>query len=254
MAGKAWHGVDRSKYVWFPTIDYDKCTGCGLCLLTCGSDVFRWDPEGGLPVVANPGNCVLGCTTCARLCPEGAITFPDDPKRFVRSVIIKEKAFPTVREELKERLSKYPDHRVSAGKVVTLGPSPEFSKWHGIDRRAINWGPVIDEDKCLGCGMCVVQCSERRNVFGFDEKGRKAVVLAPQDCMVGCNNCQIACLWDAIKFPDPSELKELARKLVDSGRAREELEVRLKQNPNLLIRLPPAKRSRPPEQLISSQP
>lgn len=97
---------------------------------------------------------------------------------------------------------------------------------------------MIDEDKCVGCGLCVVQCSERRNVFGYDETRRKSVVLYPYNCMVGCNNCQVACLWDAIKFPDFSELKKLARDLVDSGIVRRELEDRLSRNPNLLMELP----------------
>ena len=236
---KTWHGVDRLKYVWFPRIDYDKCTGCGLCLLTCGNDVFRWYPEGNLPIVANPGNCVLGCTTCAKLCPEDAITFPDDPKKFIHSIIIKEKVYPTVKRELGERLNKYPDHKVSIEKGITkTNPNPEFGKWHGIDRKLINWGPKIDVNKCVGCGMCVVQCSERRNVFGYDEQRRKAVVLVPENCMVECNNCQIACLWDAITFPSISEVRELAKKLVASGRIKEELNVKFQQNPHLIIELP----------------
>jgi len=64
-------------------------------------------------VVANPGSCVMGCTTCAKLCPEDAISFPDDPKNFLKQVIIKEKVFFAVKKELKDRLDKYPDHRVS---------------------------------------------------------------------------------------------------------------------------------------------
>ncbi len=192
-----------------------------------------------MPIVANPGNCVLGCTTCAKLCPEDAITFPDDPKKFIRSIIIKEKVYPTVKRELGERLNKYPDHKVSIEKGITkTNPNPEFSKWHGIDRKLINWGPKIDVNKCVGCGMCVVQCSERRNVFGYDEQRRKAVVLVPENCMVGCNNCQIACLWDAITFPSISEVRELAKKLVASGRIKEELDVKLQQNPHLIIELP----------------
>jgi len=192
-----------------------------------------------LPIVANPGNCVLGCTTCAKLCPEDAITFPDDPKKFIHSIIIKEKVYPTVKRELGERLNKYPDHKVSIEKGITkTDPNPEFSKWHGIDRKLINWGPKIDVNKCVGCGMCVVQCSERRNVFGYDEERRKAVVLVPENCMVGCNNCQIACLWDAITFPSISEVRELAKKLVASGRIKEELDVKLQQNPHLIIELP----------------
>ena len=161
------------------------------------------------------------------------------PKKFIHSIIIKEKVYPTVKRELEERLNKYPDHKVSIEKGITkTDPNPEFSKWHGIDRKLINWGPKIDVNKCVGCGMCVVQCSERRNVFGYDEEGRKAVVLVPENCMVGCNNCQIACLWDAIAFPSISEVRELAKKLVVSGRIKEELNVKFQQNPHLIIELP----------------
>ncbi len=110
---KTWHGADRANYIWYPKIDYSKCTGCGLCLLSCGNDVFRWSDQKGVPVVANPGSCVMGCTTCAKLCPEDAISFPDDPKNFLKQVIIKEKVFFAVKKELKDRLDKYPDHRVS---------------------------------------------------------------------------------------------------------------------------------------------
>lgn len=116
---------------------------------------------------------------------------------------------------------------------------PDFSNWHGINRKAINWHPTIDENKCVGCGLCVVTCSEKRNVFGYDEEKMKAVVLNPDNCMVGCNNCQVACLWDAISFPDTSQVKSLAKSLVDEGQAKKELQARLLKNPSLSIQLPP---------------
>ncbi len=87
MEAKRWHGVDRSIFQWFPMINYEACTSCGLCYLTCGNNVFAWSVDKNLPVVANPGNCVLGCTTCGKLCPENAITFPDDPKNFIGKII-----------------------------------------------------------------------------------------------------------------------------------------------------------------------
>jgi len=112
---KRWHGVERSMYEWFPIMDYEACTGCGLCLLTCGNGVFRWSSSGNVPVVADPGSCVLGCTTCGKLCPEDAIKFPDDPKLFVEKAIRENRIYPQVRRELDERLRKYPDHRVIGG-------------------------------------------------------------------------------------------------------------------------------------------
>ncbi len=107
-----WHGVDRKGLNWSPSIDYSKCTRCGLCILTCGNDVFGWNMAESLPVVTNPGKCVLGCTTCGKICPEDAITFPDDPKVFIRNVVTKYKVFLTVKKELEERLNKFPDHAV----------------------------------------------------------------------------------------------------------------------------------------------
>lgn len=107
---KKWHGVDRQGLDWFPSINSTTCTGCGLCLLSCGNGVFQWDRSADRPVVFAEKNCMVGCTTCAKVCPEDAITFPSDAKRFVRQVMIQRKVFPAIRKELDERLSKFPDH------------------------------------------------------------------------------------------------------------------------------------------------
>ena len=29
-----WHGISREEIEWYPTIDYDKCVGCGMCFLS----------------------------------------------------------------------------------------------------------------------------------------------------------------------------------------------------------------------------
>jgi len=38
-----------------------------------------------------------------------------------------------------------------------------YSEWHGVPREKINWYPVIDYEKCIGCGMCAAGCG--RNVY-----------------------------------------------------------------------------------------
>lgn len=62
---------------WFPLIDYEKCTGCLSCVRFCPHDVFT--VENGLPIVANPLNCVEFCRGCQKgACDFRAINFPGD--------------------------------------------------------------------------------------------------------------------------------------------------------------------------------
>ncbi len=72
-----WWGIERKEIPWYPRIDYDRCIGCGICLMTCGGrTVYDWDFERMRPVVARPYNCLVGCDTCAKMCPRDAIIFP----------------------------------------------------------------------------------------------------------------------------------------------------------------------------------
>ncbi len=77
FASMPWWGKPRQEIPWYPRIDYDRCVGCGLCFLTCGGRVvYDWDFEKMRPIVARPYNCMVGCDTCAKLCPRDAIIFP----------------------------------------------------------------------------------------------------------------------------------------------------------------------------------
>jgi len=119
--------------------------------------------------------------------------------------------------------------------------SNEFALWYGIDRSGINWHPIIDPIKCAGCGLCVVTCGEKRNVFGFNIEKHKAVVLYPDNCMVGCNNCQVACLWNAISYPEDVEyVKSLARNL-GKETLDKALMKKLSSNPSLVFPVQSAK-------------
>ncbi|MEM4589554.1 MAG: ferredoxin family protein [Thermoplasmata archaeon] len=98
-----------------------------------------------------------------------------------------------------------------------MDPKKEFQSWHGLERKEIKWYPSIDANKCTGCGLCVVTCSEKRNVFGYDNNKKKAVVLFPYNCMIGCNNCQISCVWNAITFPELSSVRKLSKNLLEKS-------------------------------------
>jgi CDP-4-dehydro-6-deoxyglucose reductase len=73
---KPWHGVPRASIHWNPTVLEEACIGCGTCVTGCSRLVYRFDFERKKPVVTDPLNCMVGCTTCANTCPAHAITFP----------------------------------------------------------------------------------------------------------------------------------------------------------------------------------
>lgn len=78
MAGRNYMGIPREEIPWFPVIDENICTNCNACMDFCSNDVFA---QGELTtMVANPYNCVVGCSACAKNCPVDAITFPDKKK------------------------------------------------------------------------------------------------------------------------------------------------------------------------------
>ncbi|MHC4401709.1 MAG: ATP-binding protein [Planctomycetota bacterium] len=65
---------DRSR--WYPVIDYDRCNNCLECLNFCLFGVFGLDGSAGI-TAEQPDACRLGCPACARICPAGAIMFPE---------------------------------------------------------------------------------------------------------------------------------------------------------------------------------
>jgi len=77
-AMKIWRGIPREEIPWYPTIDPDLCTGCRTCIDFCRNDVLEFDETAGKSRVKSPYNCVVECSTCAKLCPEGAIRFPGE--------------------------------------------------------------------------------------------------------------------------------------------------------------------------------
>lgn len=53
--------------------------------------------------------------------------------------------------------------------------------------------PIVDAEKCTGCGTCVTVCPQGV----FEIQGDKAVVVKPEEC-IGCRACEAACPSGAI--------------------------------------------------------
>ncbi|MDA8082694.1 MAG: 4Fe-4S binding protein [Nitrospiraceae bacterium] len=99
--------------------------------------------------------------------------------------------------------------------------------WHGIQREEIRWNPEVDEELCIGCGMCVTGCGRR--VYRFDFEKKKPIVAAPLNCMVACVTCANTCLKDAISFPPVEDVRELIQKEKLLAKAMKELKERMEE-------------------------
>jgi len=104
----------------------------------------------------------------------------------------------------------------------------KFSEWHGINRDEINWGPIIDNKKCIGCGLCVTTCG--RGVYKFNFGENKPKVINPNNCLVGCQTCANLCPAKAISFAEKDKTREKAQEIVKANqiipKVKKELELR----------------------------
>jgi NAD-dependent dihydropyrimidine dehydrogenase PreA subunit len=83
MSGQTYMGIPREAIPWYPTIDPEACLNDSECLQFCTNDVFAAGEK--TTIVANPLNCVVGCSSCTSVCPTDAISFPDQ-KEFVETL------------------------------------------------------------------------------------------------------------------------------------------------------------------------
>lgn len=58
-----------------PTVDKDKCIGCGECVDVCPVDVYEIQDGKSEPV--NGDECI-GCQSCVEVCPQNCITIEEE--------------------------------------------------------------------------------------------------------------------------------------------------------------------------------
>ncbi len=104
-----WHGIKRTEIDWRPVVDEAKCTGCGVCATTCGRRVYKFDYRNKKSKVVNPNNCMVGCQTCANLCPMKAISFTKEretTREKAQKIIKNNKVLSGIKAELEKKKDK----------------------------------------------------------------------------------------------------------------------------------------------------
>jgi len=104
MADKSatWHGISRQEIPWYPAVNAETCIGCELCYVTCGRNVFEMRDRKS--IVAHPFQCMVGCSTCAIVCPVQAISFPG--RDLIWKTEREHKIFRMVHQEAGEKRKK----------------------------------------------------------------------------------------------------------------------------------------------------
>jgi len=116
-----WHGIDRVDIPWYPTINEGTCIGCELCFVTCGKNVYSMGEMNNKykAIVAEPYACIIGCTTCANICPTNAIEFPDPI--IVLNAEREHKIFSRVHKEADKRREKIAKRNVAIQSSSSIG-------------------------------------------------------------------------------------------------------------------------------------
>ena len=107
MSQLKWHGVPRKDVPWFLTLNMDGCIGCELRFVTCRREVYEIEltQEGRRKArVERPYNCMVGCSTCAMVCPTETIRFP--LRDIVWKVEREPKIFKIVHFEAEEKCTR----------------------------------------------------------------------------------------------------------------------------------------------------
>lgn len=132
----------------------DKCTSCGLCITACPNGVLR--PSEDLDSLLTPmmsfekGYCRPECKRCSDVCPTGAISLND----------------------LAEKSATHVGHAmliaancISMTKGVSCGNCARHCPAGAITMAPMTQGdetspkmPVIDSQRCIGCGACENLC------------------------------------------------------------------------------------------------
>lgn len=133
------------------------CTGCQLCVSVCPNKVLR--PSSKLTTIMQPessyerGYCRPECTKCAEVCPAGAIrpiTVADKSAiQIGHAVWIKDNCVPLTDGVECGNCARH----CPTGAITMVSSDPNMPDSPKI--------PVINEERCIGCGACENLCPSR---------------------------------------------------------------------------------------------
>ena len=191
--------------------DNEYCILCGLCVRACNevvkAEAIQFAGSGLEKVVDSPFNQTaedcIACGSCVFICPTGIIKKidlastslctpegcePTGPQREITNWKIEHKL-----KECKKCGNPYaPEPHLEKVKREQNLPNEFFDICPSC--RAY---PVIDEDKCLGCGGCMENCPcgalELNDKGGYDKKA----YVYTHNC-TACHSCEPVCPMEAI--------------------------------------------------------
>jgi len=189
----------------------DECILCGQCVLACNEVVkagaIQFAGKGMNKIVDSPfhkpAEDCIACGSCVFICPTGVVKKNDLGLTLSSSPEGQKPTFPK-----REITNWQVEHKLRECKKCgnPFAPEPHLEKvkqeqnlpseFFNICQSCRQY-PVIDEDKCLGCGGCMENCP--MGALEFDDKGgydKKAHVYT-QNC-TACHSCELICPVQAI--------------------------------------------------------
>lgn len=151
------------------------CTGCQLCVTNCPNNVLR--PNTSLSNFMQPvmeyenGYCSPSCTQCSAVCPTGAIKpITVEEKTAIQighAVWVKKNCVPLTDGVTCGNCARHcPSGAIKMVPIDKSLTQDEDDKWHQpngdrVDERELLMIPVINTEKCIGCGACENLCPSR---------------------------------------------------------------------------------------------
>lgn len=219
----------------------DFCTACHLCLEACPTKCLR--PaymEYGLNGILKPhmdfseGFCNFDCTSCADVCPAGAIRPIDLAEKKHTRIAKAELHLPeciaacdktdcgACSEHCPTKALDMVDIQQptwDADSCILCGDCTHTCKVKAVS--IVKDRIVIDYDKCTGCGDCIKTCQGSALEMKKSRWNIRIPKLSVQYC-IGCGACEFACPVKAVRIhaiPVHEQAEVLVQKQVEDPNA-----------------------------------